>query len=148
MSETPVYQLISFMKKLSCFVGHLSERVNLPCWFYFIFLYIYHSRKKGVGPSFKNKNNNNNKTWQFFPLWCLHNWKWYWIGLIRWQWLEARSFRSGVIDSSLISSYFGSQVYIYISLRGYCTPDQFVTICAFFSKITTHWWQRRYVSCR
>ena len=36
-------------------------------------------------------------------------------------------------------------------LRGYCTPDQFcdcLTVYALFLKITTHWWQVRYVSYR
>ena len=32
------------------------------------------------------------------------------------------------------------------SIKGHCTPDQFVTVCAFFSKFTIHWSQVRYVS--
>ena len=39
-------------------------------------------------------------------------------------------------------------MYWQMSVRGHCTPDQFKTAYTFFSKITTHWWQIRYVSYR
>ena len=37
-------------------------------------------------------------------------------------------------------------IFVNQALRGYCTPDQFCDcLYAFFSTITTHWWQVRYV---
>ena len=42
---------------------------------------------------------------------------------------------------------FCEQCY-HITLRGYSTLTSFVTVYAFTSKITTHWWQVRYVSYR